>query len=247
MCAEFEELHGDRLGADCPAIIGGLGVIDGIAAVVIGHQKGHDPQELARHQFGMASPAGYRKAARLLRLAEKTRLPVVTLVDTPGAHPGVAAEEHGQAVAIAENLRLMGQLTVPVLTVITGEGGSGGALALAVADRVLICETAVYSVISPEGCAAILWNDARMAPRAAEALCLTAPDLLRLDIVDGVILEPEQGVTKQPAQFVDRLRGIVAAELRSLLARDGLELRSTRRQRFRRFDGVPVKAHELIR
>jgi acetyl-CoA carboxylase carboxyl transferase subunit beta len=237
MFSDFEELHGDRLGADCPAIVGGIGLLDGIPTVAIGHQKGHDPKELARRNFGMASPAGYRKAARLMRLAEKLRTPVLTLVDTPGAHPGVAAEEQGQAVAIAESLRLMGRLTVPVVAVVTGEGGSGGALALAAADRVLICEGAVYSVISPEGCAAILWDDASQARRAAEALRLTAPELLRLGIVDGVVREPERGAAAEPAQFVDRLRQVVAGELRALLKRDGHELKAARRQRFRGFDG----------
>lgn len=240
MVTDFEELHGDRAGADSAAVLGGTGLLDGLPVVLIGHRKGHDPQELAAHDFGMAGPDGYRKAARMMRLADKLRLPVITLVDTPGAHPGVDAEERGQAVAIAENLSLMGKLTVPVVTVVTGEGGSGGALALAVADRVLIAEQAVYSVISPEGCAAILWHDADMASRAAEALRLTPPELLRLGVVDAVIREPDGGAAARPAEFVDTLRRVVAAELRSLRAAGVTDRRAARRDRFRRFDRVPA-------
>ncbi|MEV4187710.1 acetyl-CoA carboxylase, carboxyltransferase subunit beta, partial [Streptosporangium canum] len=182
----FQELRGDRMSGDCPAIVGGLGRFDGRPVIVLGHQKGRDTTERVQRNFGMALPEGYRKAARLMRLAVKLGLPIVTLVDTPGAHPGIGAEERGQAWAIAENIRLMSGLPVPIVAVITGEGGSGGALALAVADRVLACSGAMYSVISPEGCAAILWKDRSAAPMAAAALQLGARDLLRHEIVDAV-------------------------------------------------------------
>ncbi|GAA3292517.1 hypothetical protein GCM10020218_067560 [Dactylosporangium vinaceum] len=190
---DFVELHGDRIGADCPAVVGGLARLAGTPVVVIGHQKGHDAAELARRNFGMPTPPGYRKAARLMGLAAKLTLPVVTLVDTPGAYPGARAEEQGQSLAIAGNLRLMAMLPVPVVAVVTGEGGSGGALALAVADRLLMLSGSTFSVISPEGCAAILWHDRAEASRAAAALKLTPRDLLALGIVDAVIPEPEGG------------------------------------------------------
>src|SRR5882757_8042753 len=186
----FVELHGDRVSGESAAMVAGLARLGGRPVAVIGQQKGHTPAELAERNYGMPGPDGYRKAARVMRLAAKLGLPVVTLVDTPGAYPGEQAEEQGQAFAIAENLRLMASLPVPVVTVVTGEGGSGGALGIAVANRVLIWEHAVYSVISPEGCAAILWKDPAFGPRAAAALGLTARDLLRLGIVDGVLPEP---------------------------------------------------------
>lgn len=175
---DFQELHGDRIGADCPATVGGVGVLDGRPVMVIGQQKGHTAAALRKRNFGMPVPAGYRKAARLMRLAAKTGIPVLTLVDTSGAYPGVEAERGGQAAAIAENLRLMSGLPVPIVAVIISEGGSGGALGLAVADRVLALGNAVYSVISPEGCAAILWRDPDAAPRAARELGLHAHALL---------------------------------------------------------------------
>jgi acetyl-CoA carboxylase carboxyl transferase alpha subunit/acetyl-CoA carboxylase carboxyl transferase beta subunit len=232
---DFEELRGDRLGADCPAIVGGLGRLDGTPVVVIGHQKGHTTSDLVARNFGMPNPPGYRKAARLMKLAAKLRLPVVTLVDTPGAYPGLQAEEQGQAIAIAENLRLMSSLPVPVVTVVTGEGGSGGALALAVADRVYICANSVYSVISPEGCASILWKDPALAPRAAEALKVDARSLLRLGIVDGVVPEPEGGAHTSHLQAADALRQALVGALRELLPLDPGRLVSLRRARFRKF------------
>ncbi|MFA1549858.1 acetyl-CoA carboxylase carboxyl transferase subunit alpha [Actinomadura chokoriensis] len=244
---EFEELRGDRIGADCPAIVGGLGRLGDLAVVAIGQQKGHDLAELAARNFGMPTPAGYRKAARLMRLAAKLGLPVVTLVDTPGAYPGAEAEEQGQAVAIAENLRLMAALPVPIVAVVIGEGGSGGALALTVADRVLIYSNAFYSVISPEGCAAILWKDAAAAPAAAAALRLDARHLLRLGVVDGVLVEPERGAEHDHAGAARRLRAVLSAELRALrpLSRDRLV--SRRRERFRRFgaNGGDSDANDL--
>jgi acetyl-CoA carboxylase carboxyl transferase subunit alpha len=190
---DFLELHGDRLFGDDPAIVGGLARLDHRAVVVVGHQKGRDTEEKLRRNFGMPHPEGYRKALRLMRLGEKFAKPVVTLIDTPGAYPGLGAEERGQAEAIAHNLRDMAGLRTPVVAVVTGEGGSGGALALAVADRVLMLEHAIYSVISPEGCAAILWEDATRAREAAEVLRITAPDLLKLGVIDGVIAEPPGG------------------------------------------------------
>jgi acetyl-CoA carboxylase carboxyl transferase subunit beta len=230
---EFEELHGDRLGGDCAAIVGGTARIGGMPVVVIGTQKGHTAAELATHNYGMPSPSGYRKAARLMRLAEKLGLPVVTLIDTPGAYPGIEAEEQGQAIAVAENIRLMAGLSVPIVAVITGEGGSGGALALAVGDRVLACSNAVYSVISPEGCAAILWKDRAMAPVAAEALRMAAPDLLRLGIVDGVLPEPAEGAHTDHLEAARRLRDAVATCALELTGLDRSELVAARQRRFR--------------
>jgi acetyl-CoA carboxylase carboxyl transferase subunit beta len=231
---DFEELHGDRLGGDCPAIIGGVGQLAGIPIVVVGHQKGRNAAELATRNFGMPTPAGYRKAARLMRLAAKLGLPVVTLINTPGAYPGIEAEEHGQSVAIAENLRLMAGLPIPVVSVITGEGGSGGALALAVADCVLMFAGAVYSVISPEGCAAILWDSPADAPVAAVALRLTAPNLLRLGVVDGVVPEPPGGAQSDHLAAARYLRAALLENLRALSV-DPSELITARRARFRAF------------
>nr|WP_239090676.1 acetyl-CoA carboxylase carboxyltransferase subunit alpha [Asanoa iriomotensis] len=240
VCDGFVELRGDRMSGECSAIVGGIGRLDGEPLVLIGHQKGHDMRELLAHNFGMPTPAGYRKAARLMRLAAKLGLPVVTLVDTSGAYPGIEAEERGQAVAIAENLRLMTTLPVPLVSVITGEGGSGGALALAVADRVYALGNAVYSVISPEGCASILWRDAAAAPQAAAALHLDSRELLRLGIVDGVIPEPGQGAHTDAAATADSVRAAVSAALRSLAGLPPDRLVSRRRERFRRFGSTPA-------
>ncbi|MQY17153.1 acetyl-CoA carboxylase, carboxyltransferase subunit beta [Nocardia macrotermitis] len=235
---EFIELHGDRLAADCPALIAGLARLDGKPVVAIGTQKGHTAAELTRHNYGMPTPAGYRKAARLARLAAKLELPVVTLIDTAGAYPGVAAEENGQAVAIAESLKLFAGLDVPVVAVITGEGGSGGALALGVADRVLVCENAVYSVISPEGCASILWKDAAAAPRAARALRVDSGSLLRLGVADAVLLEPPGGAHRDPVAMIGRVRTAVTRMLSTLRALSPDELSEARYQRFRAFGRV---------
>ncbi|MEU8154351.1 acetyl-CoA carboxylase carboxyltransferase subunit alpha [Micromonospora sp. NPDC048986] len=243
----FVELHGDRLGADCPAIVGGVARLAGRHVMVIGHQKGHTTAELVARNFGMASPAGHRKALRLMRLAARLGLPVVTLVDTPGADPGVSAEEHGQAAAIAENILTLTVLPTPVLAVITGEGGSGGALALAVADRVLMLENAVYSVISPEGCAAILWPDRSAAPQAARALRLTAPDLRRLGVVDEVVPEPSTAAHDDPAETAHRLRAALLANLLPLLDVPPAMLVRLRRQRFRRFGANRVGARAGLR
>ena len=243
---DFQELHGDRVSGECRALIGGPARIGGRPVMVLATQKGHTPAELIQRDFGMASPAGYRKAARLMRLADKLGLPIVTLVDTPGAFPGADAEERGQSVAIAENLRLMATLSMPVVSVIIGEGGSGGALALAVANRVLMFSDSVYSVISPEGCAAIIWKDPAAAPRAAEALRLNSRELLALGVVDGVLPEPMGGVGANPLEAADRLRSAVLGELGLLSVLSGHELSADRRARFRQFGAAITVEAELL-
>jgi acetyl-CoA carboxylase carboxyl transferase alpha subunit len=230
----FEELKGDRLRADDPAIVGGLGWFRGRAVLVVGHQKGRTLDEQTVHNFGMAKPEGYRKAQRLFKLAERHGLPVLTFVDTPGAYPGVAAEEGGQARAIAESMLRMARLTVPVIATIIGEGGSGGALALAVADRVLMLENATYSVITPEGCAAILWRDAEFAPQAADALRPTASQLLELGAVEKVVEEPRGGAHHNPEHAAQRLGEAIEEALAELDQIPPLERRRQRRERFRR-------------
>ncbi|WP_433722074.1 acetyl-CoA carboxylase carboxyltransferase subunit alpha [Actinoplanes sp. CA-051413] len=237
LCTGFVELHGDRTGADCPAILGGIAVFGSRPVVVIGHQKGHTTRELVARDFGMARPSGQRKAARLLRLAAKLGLPVITFIDTPGAHPGVDAEEGGQAGSIAENIRLMARLPVPTVAVITGEGGSGGALALAVADRVLACANAVYSVISPEGCAAILWKEPAATPQAAEALRLRAPDLLALGVIDGIVAEPAGGAHTDPAAAAQLLGAALAQALDEVTGASPAERMNRRRGRIRNSGG----------
>ncbi len=234
---DFEELRGDRVGGDCPAIIGGVGRLGGDPIVIVGHEKGHTPGDLTAHRYGMPGPAGYRKAGRLMRLAAKWGLPVVTLVDTPGAHPGLEAELQGQASAIAENLRLMSTLPVPIITVVTGEGCSGGALAIAVADRLLVMENGFYTVISPEGCAAILWRERSAAPEAAQALRIDARSLLELGVADGVIPEPIGGTGADPAEAASSLRAAIRHELAELTALDPAALITARRARYRDFDG----------
>jgi acetyl-CoA carboxylase carboxyl transferase subunit alpha len=213
---DFVELHGDRLFRDDPAMVGGWARLDGATVMVIGHQKGRDTKENLRRNFGMAHPEGYRKAMRLMQLAEKFGAPVITLVDTPGAYPGLGAEERGQAEAIARNLLVMAALQTPIVTAVIGEGGSGGALAVGLADRVLMFENSVYSVISPEGCAAILWKDASQRERAAEALKLTAQDLLRLHVIDEIIAEPPGGAHADPERATQRLGQALRRHLREL-------------------------------
>jgi acetyl-CoA carboxylase carboxyl transferase subunit alpha len=230
----FEELKGDRLRADDAAIVGGLGWFEGRAVVVVGHQKGRDFNEQTEVNFGMAQPEGYRKAQRLFALAERLRLPVLTFVDTPGAYPGVSAEEGGQARAIAETMLAMARLTVPVVATIIGEGGSGGALALAVADRVLMQENAVYSVISPEGCAAILWRDREFAPQAAEALRPTASQLLELGVIERVVPEARMGAHHNPDWSAVQVREAIREALKELDVLAPSERKALRRERFRR-------------
>ena len=191
---DFVELHGDRLYGDDAAVVGGLALLDGRGVVVIGHQKGRDTREKIARNFGMPHPEGYRKALRLMQLAEKFSKPIVTFIDTPGAYPGAGAEERGQSEAIARNLRAMAGLGTPIVSIVTGEGGSGGALAIGMGNRVLMLEYSVYSVITPEGCAAILWSDAGRAPEAAESMRMTAPDLMRLGVIDGIVSEDRKSV-----------------------------------------------------
>ncbi len=198
LCDDFVELHGDRLCSDDPAIVAGLGKIDGVKVMIIGHQKGREVEEKIYRNFGMANPEGYRKALRLMKMAERFNIPIVTLIDTPGAYPGLEAEKHGQGEAIARNLLEMAGIKVPIVATVIGEGGSGGALALGVADKVYMFENSVYSVISPEGCAAILFKDASKAPEAAENLKIVADSLLDLEIIDGIIKEPLGGAHRDP-------------------------------------------------
>jgi acetyl-CoA carboxylase carboxyl transferase subunit alpha len=231
---DFLELHGDRLHGDDPAIVGGLARFEGRSVVAIGHQKGRDTREKIARNFGMPHPEGYRKALRLMQLAEKFGKPIVSLIDTPGAYPGIGAEERGQAGAIARNLREMAALRAPVIAVVIGEGGSGGALAIGMGNTVLMLEHAVYAVISPEGCAAILWGDAARAPDAAEVMQITAPAAMRLGVIDGIVPEPPGGAHRD----WDKAAGYLRTALREALARlDGLApeaLQAARYQRFRR-------------
>ena len=213
---DFVELHGDRLFRDDPAIVGGWARLDGMSVMLIGHQKGRDTKENLHRNFGMAHPEGYRKALRLMGLAEKFGAPVITLVDTPGAYPGLGAEERGQAEAIARNLVEMATLRTPIVTAVIGEGGSGGALAVGLADRVLMFENSVYSVISPEGCAAILWKDATQRERAAEALKITAEDLLELAVIDEIIPEPPGGAHADPDAAAQALGDALRRHVRLL-------------------------------
>lgn len=229
----FVELHGDRSFADDKSIVGGVGWFNGKPIMVIGHQKGRNTKEKVERNFGMPHPEGYRKALRLMKLGERFNLPILTLVDTPGAFPGIGAEERGQAEAIARNLIEMADLTVPVITVVTGEGGSGGALALAVSNRVLMMENSIYSVISPEGCAAILWKSQDYAQEAAEAMKLTASDSLGNGIIDEIIPEPLGGAHMDPELAAKSLGKAVQLHLERLSAMDAEQLVSDRWSKFR--------------
>ncbi len=213
---DFQELHGDRMYADDPAVIGGVGRIDGRACVIIGHQKGRDTKERVRRNYGMPKPEGYRKAQRLMRMAEKFGLPVVTFIDTPGAYPGVGAEERGQSEAIAYSLYLMAGLKTPIISVVIGEGGSGGALAIGVADRLLMLQYSIYSVISPEGCASILWKSAEKAEDAAEAMRITASSLAEFGLVDEVLEEPLGGAHRNPGEAAEVIRNAILKSLDEL-------------------------------
>ena len=203
---DFEELHGDRAFADDPAIVGGTARLDGQPVMIIGQQKGRDTKEKVRRNFGMPRPEGYRKAKRLMEMAERFKLPILTFIDTPGAYPGVGAEERGQSEAIARNLFVMAELKTPIICTVIGEGGSGGALAIGVGDRLLMLEYSTYSVISPEGCASILWKSAEKAPEAAEAMGLTAPRLQELELVDQIISEPLGGAHRDMENMAERLK-----------------------------------------
>lgn len=231
---EFMELHGDRRFADDPAIVGGIAVVDGLPLVLIGHQKGRDTKENIYRNFGMAHPEGYRKALRLMRLAANFGIPIVTFVDTPGAYPGLGAEERGQSEALARNILEMAHLAVPIVTVVIGEGGSGGALAIAVGDVVMMLENSIYSVITPEGCAAILWKDATKAEQAAEALKLTAQDLLGLKVIDEVIPEPVGGAHRDPEESARRVQEAVLRHVRGLIGLPAQELLDRRLEKYMR-------------
>jgi len=239
MCDEFEELAGDRHYADDPAIVGGLARIQGRAVVIIGHQKGRDTKSKVQRNFGMPRPEGYRKALRLMKIAERFELPLITLIDTPGAYPGIGAEERGQSEAIARNLREMASLKTPVICTVIGEGGSGGALAIGVGDRLLMLEYSTYAVISPEGCASILWKDAGKARDAAEQLSLTAARLQELKIIDKIIREPTGGAHRNPKQLATRLRAILMNELDAL---EQLPLSVLLEQRYQRLRGYGAYA-----
>ena len=245
MFTDWSEVHGDRLFGDDPALLCGMARFHGEEVLVIGHQKGRDVKQRVYRNFGQANPEGYRKALRVMKLAEKFKRPILTFVDTPGAYPGLGAEERGQAEAIARNLREMSRLKVPIVTVITGEGGSGGALGIAVADRVLMMENSVYSVISPEGCASIMWRDAAKKELAAQALKITASDLQQLGCIDGVIPEPEGGAHsdhEKAAALVGDALFRHLAELKSMVLQDLLEARYRKFRQMAQFYAQAVAA-----
>ena len=234
MSEGFIELHGDRNYGDDPAIMGGLCRLNGRAVVVIGNQKGTDAKEMVYRNFGMPHPEGYRKALRLMKMAEVFKKPILTFIDTPGAYPGVGAEERGQAEAIARNLRVMASLRTPIIAVIIGEGGSGGALAIGVGDRVLMLEYSIYSVISPEGCAAILWKDGGKGNVAAEFLRMTAKDLFRLGVINEIVMEPPGGAHRDPSQMSFILKEVIGRHFEELEKLDMEELIQKRYERFRK-------------
>jgi len=241
MMTDFVEMHGDRAFADDPAIVSGMAKLDGMPLTVIGHQKGRTTKEKIFRNFGMPNPEGYRKALRLMRFAERFRKPLLTFIDTPGAYPGIGAEERGQGESIARNLSVMSQLKTPILSVVIGEGGSGGALALGVADRILMLEHSTYSVISPEGCAAILWNDGSKASEAAELLKITAQDLFQMKVVDEVVEEPIGGAHRDPRRAAELLKEAVVrnlAEIRNVPFDDLLKQRYEKLRRIGMFDEI---------
>jgi acetyl-CoA carboxylase carboxyl transferase subunit alpha len=242
MCEEFQELAGDRAFADDAAIVGGLGRIDGRSCVIIGQQKGRDTKSKIRRNFGMPRPEGYRKALRLMKMAERFGLPVVTLIDTPGAYPGVGAEERGQSEAIARNLLEMAELRVPVVCTVIGEGGSGGALAIGVGDVTLMLQYSTYSVITPEGCASILWKTAERAKDAAEALGLTAMRLIEHKLIDRIVPEPLGGAHRDPAAMAATLKATILEELDRLGKQDVDTLLENRYQRLRSYGAYATTA-----
>ncbi|HSA61005.1 MAG TPA: acetyl-CoA carboxylase carboxyltransferase subunit alpha [Nitrospiraceae bacterium] len=238
LCRGFLEFHGDRAFGDDRAIVGGFARFNDRTVMIIGHQKGKTLKERMQRNFGMPNPEGYRKALRLMRMAEKFNRPIITFIDTPGAYPGIGAEERGQAEAIARNLFVMSRLTVPIISVVIGEGGSGGALALGVSDRVLMLEHSVYSVISPEGCAAILWNDPAKIPDAASSLKMTAKDLLELGVIDHIIPEPLGGAHREPKTICDRVGKALTNQLSELTDLPTEQLLAQRDQKFRKMGAV---------
>jgi len=233
----FYELHGDRICGDDPAIIAGIGKFRGLPIVVVGHQKGKDTEGNIKRNFGMAHPEGYRKALRVMKLAEKFSFPVVTLVDTPGAHPHIQAEERNQALAIANNIYEMSCLQTPILVIIIGEGGSGGALGIGVGDKIVMLEFAIYSVISPEGCASILWKDQQAVKEASESLKLTAPELLKLGLIDEIINEPAGGAHAQPQEMIKILGDYIEKQL-AQLSSTGLDV--LMEQRYQKYRNIGV-------
>jgi acetyl-CoA carboxylase carboxyl transferase subunit alpha len=232
---DFIEIHGDRRYAEDPAIVCGFARLDGRELAVIGQQKGRDINQRRHRNFAMTKPEGYRKALRIMKMAEKFRRPIVTIIDTPGAYPGIDAEERGQAEAIAYNLREMASLKVPVIAIVLGEGGSGGALAIGIADRVIMMENAVYSVISPEGCASILWKDASKADRAAEGLRLTAAELKKFDIIDEIVPEPETWAISENGNFESINAGLKSAILKHLKELTPLSAKDLLEHRYQKF------------
>ena len=242
LTSDFTELHGDREFADDPAIVAGFANFRGRSVAVVGHQKGRDTKEKVRRNFGMPRPEGFRKALRVMRLAEKFRRPILSFVDTAGAYPGIDAEERGQAEAIAVNLREMASFHVPIVVTVTGEGGSGGALALGIGDRVLMLEHSVYSVISPEGCAAILWKDASRKKEAAEALKLTASDLAELSVIDEVVPEPPGGAHADPAGAAAAVGEAIERHLKEVLDLTPEERRERRYRKFRALGRFETRA-----
>jgi acetyl-CoA carboxylase carboxyl transferase subunit alpha len=229
---DFTELTGDRLYADDAAIVGGLGRFRGQTVMIIGQEKGHDTESRMKHNFGYSKPEGYRKAVRLMELADHYKVPLITLVDTPGAYPGIEAEERGQAVAIARSTDMCLSITIPFVSAIIGEGGSGGAIALATANRVLMLEHAIYSVITPEGCASILWHDAAKKEEAAEAQKLTAQDLLKLKIIDKIVLEPLGAAHRNPKEAITNLGNALEKELKDLSNLTPKQLKAQRHQKY---------------
>ena len=233
--SEFEELHGDRAYRDDPAIIGGLARLEGRPLLIIGHQKGRDVKERTLRNFGMSKPEGYRKALRLMKLAERFRLPIVTFIDTPGAYPGIGAEERNQSEAIARNLFEMARLRTPIVSVVIGEGGSGGALAIGVCDHLMMLQYSTYSVISPEGCASILWRSAEQAPVAAEAMGMTSDKLYELKLIDEIVPEPLGGAHRDPARTAAQLKARLVASLERLSQDSGAQLVQQRYDRLMRY------------
>jgi acetyl-CoA carboxylase carboxyl transferase subunit alpha len=235
LAPDFQELHGDRMYADDPAIIGGIGRLEGRSIMFIGHQKGRDTKERVRRNYGMSKPEGYRKAQRLMRLAQKFSLPIITFIDTPGAYPGVGAEERGQSEAIAYSLYLMAGLRTPIISVVIGEGGSGGALAIGVGDRLLMLEFSIYSVISPEGCASILWKSAEKASEAAEAMRITADSLDEFGLIDEILPEPLGAAHRDPGAMADVMRNALLKHLDDLDKLDLDQLLTERQERLAGF------------
>ena len=240
---EFFELHGDRHGGYGPSIVGGVARFDGKSVMIVGHQKGRDIKEKIRRNFGMSQPAGYRKALRLMQMAEKFNMPVITFIDTPGAYPGVDAEEKGQAQAIATNMFSIIQLKVPIICVIIGEGGSGGALAIGIGDHITMLEHSVYSVISPEGCASILWGDKDKTSQAANALCITANDLLKFEVIDEIVREPLGGAHRNHKQAAIRMKKSLRKNLERLTQIPLSELIQLREKKFREMGKFVEEAH----